>query len=319
MFGLSVLFVLLLAMLIVLWVDIPRVAELSVVSALAADASFDEALLNNRGTISTFVSADILVRSTDSYGKIVQLVLAVLWPVFWMEYLSTIWSRRQLPTLQHGGWLRLLACAVPPLRLAAPAAAFDGHIWLPRWHWREPGKMLHRDLQRAIGKPMLVIALLILPVLLIEYGLHSLVVRHEWLQVLLHVSTGFIWCAFTLEFLVMISATDKRLQYVKTHWIDLVIILLPLVAFLRALRVLRVAKIAKLQKLAKMGRVFRVRGLIMKALRAMMLFGVVNRILRVTPEKRLVKLKAAYTEQLEDLQELTDEIAALERRVQNPS
>ncbi len=318
MFALSVLFVLLLATLIVLWVDIPRVAELSVVEELAIQTSAADSQPVDQAMISTLVSQESLVKSTDAHGKIVQLALLVLWPVFWLDYVLTLWHERSRPSIRQGGWIRLLACAIPPMRLAAPSAAFDGQLWLPVWQWRYPGKTLNRDLERAFGKPMLIIALLILPILLIEYGLQSLVEQHEWLQVLLHVSTGFIWCAFTIEFLIMISATDKRLLYIKTHWIDLVIILLPLVSFLRSLRVLRVAKITKLQKLAKMGRVFRVRGLLMKALRAMMLLGFVNRLLRITPEKRLSKLKAIYADQAEDLRELKAEIDEIEAALVTP-
>ncbi len=152
----------------------------------------------------------------------------------------------------------------------------------------------------------------ILPILLIEYGLHSLVEEKEWLRLALHISTGFIWCAFTIEFLILFSVTDKRLNYIKTHWIDLVIILLPLISFLRSFRVLKLAKLAKVQKIAKMGRVFRVRGLLMKALRAMMLLGFVNHLLRITPEKHLTNLKMQYDELEEELRELKVEIDELE-------
>jgi voltage-gated potassium channel len=177
---------------------------------------------------------------------------------------------------------------------------------------------LHARLERAFGKPMLIIAMLILPVLLIEFGLHSLVEANQWLQVLLHVCTGFIWCAFTIEFLIMLSATDKRFTYVKTHWIDLAIILLPLISFLRSLRVLRLARLAKVQKLAKMSRVFRVRGLAMKAMRALMLLGFVNRLLGITPEKRLAKLELLYQDQSEELMDLKEEIDGLKAELAEP-
>ncbi|NND71029.1 MAG: ion transporter [Rhodothermales bacterium] len=315
MFGLSFLFVVLLGALIVVWVDIPRVAELSVLSELEAIgtgvAGEDEA----PETIQQLVKQRSMVLLTDPIGKMMQMVLLVLWPLFWLEYLASL---LQLPREQQrvgGGYIRLLACAIPPLRIAAPSASHDGKIWLPKLGWREPGKNLARQLERAFGKPMLFIAFLILPILLIEYGLHALVEDKSWLRVALHLSTGFIWCAFTVEFLIMISATDKRLFYVRTHWIDLVIILLPLVSFLRSFRVLRLTKLAKVQKLAKMGRVFRVRGLMMKVLRALMMLGFVNRLLRITPEKRLQKLREDHAEQLEDLQELEAEIEALAAQI----
>lgn len=308
MFGLSALFVVLLATLIVLWVDIPRVAELSVVGGIE---STDELELD-LDQITALVQENELVKMVDPLARFFRWCLFLLWPFFWVEF---VYSRRlKGPTspIKHGGVFRMLACVVPPLRIAAPSAAHGGKIWLPYWSWQLPSKDLHERLERAFGKPMLIIAMLILPVLLIQFGLHSLVEENEWLQVLLHICTGFIWCAFTIEFLIMLSATAKRFTYVKTHWIDLAIILLPLVSFLRSLRVLRLARLAKVQKLAKMGRVFRVRGLAMKAMRALMLLGFINKLLGITTEKRLAKLKLLHEEETKELADLQAEIDVLE-------
>ena len=313
MFALSLVFVALLAILIVLWVDVPRVAELSALEQFG-EPGIGGAVDSHR--LELLIQQNSLVRIADPIGKVVQLTLLVLWPLFWLEYLLTLTCSGRNSTGTASGFIRLLACLMPPLRLAAPSAAHGGCIWLPRLGWQQPGKALHAQLERAFGKPMLLVALLILPILLIEYGLHSLVENHEALRVALHVSTGFIWCAFTIEFLIMVSATDKRIHYIKTHWIDLAIILLPLISFLRSLRVLRLGKLAKVQKMAKMGRVFRVRGLLMKVLRALMLLGFVNRILRITPEKRLARLKNTYDEQLKDLEDLQEEIRLLEESMQ---
>ena len=311
MFGLSVIFVTLLGALIVLWVDVPRVAELSAVGGI--ESTDDNALEPEQ--IAALVQENALVRQVDPLARLVRWVLFLLWPLFWAEYIYSRRLKGPLSSIKHGAAFRMVACVVPPLRIAAPAAAHGGKIWLPNWGWCLPSKDLHEVLERVFGKPMLIIAMLILPVLLIEFGLNSLVEANQWLQVLLHVCTGFIWCAFTIEFLIMLSATDKRFAYVKAHWIDLAIILLPLISFLRSLRVLRLARLAKVQKLAKMGRVFRVRGLAMKAMRALMLFGFINRLLGITPEKRLAKLKLLHKEETEELVDLQEEIDELESQI----
>lgn len=310
MFGLSLLFVALLGTLIVLWVDIPRVAELGVLGQLENQGTL-EAGDTDPEIIQQLVKQQPMVLLTDRFGKMAQLALVILWPLFWWEYLSAVLLNPRDKTRTSGSLIRLLACIIPPLRLAAPSASYEGRIWLPRLGWSTPGKGLARRLERAFSKPMLFIAFLILPILLIEYGLHSLVEEKAWIRMALHLSTGFIWCAFTVEFLIMINATDKRLRYVKKHWIDLAIILLPLISFLRSFRVLRLSKLAKVQKLAKMGRVFRVRGLLMKVLRAMMMLGFINRLLRITPEKRLKKLQEEYQDRLEELQEIKQDIETL--------
>ena len=114
----------------------------------------------------------------------------------------------------------LICAACPPLRMGKSIPARSGQIWLPRMGWRTPGKTLHKELERAFSKPMLVVALLILPVLLIEFRYQELLQETLWLKLLLSISMGLIWCAFTCEFIVMVSSTRKKLAYVKKNWID---------------------------------------------------------------------------------------------------
>jgi len=283
------------------------------------ESSYRASRQSHASCSSKLVQQNALVAQAEPWAKKSVMALLLLLPLFWLEYAYSYRFRGERSPIKLGGFFRLFACVVPPLRLAAPSAAHGGKIWLPVWGWCLPGKYLKERLERVFGKPMLIIAMLILPVLLIEFGLHQWVDRHQWLQLLLHVCTGFIWCAFTIEFLIMFSATDKRLTYIKKNWIDLAIILLPLVSFLRSIRALRLARLAKVQKLAKMGRVFRMRGLLMKSMRALMLLGFVNRILRITPEKRLAKMNALYEERAEELAELKTEINELEESIRNTS
>jgi voltage-gated potassium channel len=122
---------------------------------------------------------------------------------------------------------------------------------------------------------------------------------------------GLIWCAFTYEFIVMVSSTKKKLAYVKKNWIDLAIILLPLISFLRSLRIVRAAKLArfaKIQQLTKMGRVYRMRGMLAKTIRAFLVLELVHRILKTSPEKRLDKLLAQVEDKQDELRELRQQV-----------
>lgn len=336
MFCLSLLFLVLLAALIVAWVDIPRVVELAQAEAIEAQAGTERAGgddggkegVNNGAALATpqpFLLTGGLSGTTvawaEKLGSIFLVLLCLLWPLFVIEYVLSVgrWQFGRTPLFDAESLPRKLArasvCLVPPLRLAAQSPAWDNRIWLPVLNWQHPGRQLSKTLEQIASKPMLIIALLILPVLLIEFGLSGLIEKHGWLRVLLHVSTGFIWWAFTVEFIIMISATDKKLNYVKKHWIDLAIILLPLLSFLRSIRVLRIAKLAKVQKVAKMGRIYRMRGLAMKVFKAMAVAGLVQRVLKVTPEKRLQKLKLQYKEKTEELADLQEDIDELEAEI----
>lgn len=305
MFTLSVLFVLLLGALIVVRVDMPRVAELAELERLASGAGMPLAPVHAADERDRLVTSDRL-------GDLLLGMLLALWPLFWLDYLVTLRHEPHRP-LSRRGLSRLLACLAPPWRLATPSGARDDCVWLPGLGWQRPGRPLARRLERASSKPMLLIALLILPVLLIEFGFGALVDRHAWLRLLLHVSTGLIWCAFAIEFCVLCGATDRKLDHVRRNWIDLAIVLLPLISFLRSVRALRLARLARVQKLARMGRIYRMRGLLMKAVRALMLLDAVGRLFRITPERRLVRLRRRRDELQEDLDELELDISSLEQ------
>ena len=300
MFALAILFLLLLAGLIVTWVDMPRVAEL--------------ALLESGGEVLP-LEALAQLHSADRIGRHLFNSVLLLWPLFIAESLYQLINARAVNRSKKQMGRRLAAALLPPLRLGTPSQSWDGRVWLPVMSWVHPGKLTTLTLSRVFGRPMIAIALLILPILLLEFGLKSTVANHFWLQMLIHVATGFIWFAFTVEFILMVSVTDKKLRYIKKNWIDLAIILLPLISFLRGIRALRLTKLAKVQQLAKMGRVYRMRGLGMKLVRALLLFEVVNRLLRITPEKQLAKLEALREEHAEELQEMDTEITQLKQAI----
>lgn len=299
MFGLSIAFLLILAALIVARVDIPRVVELGIAES-STGAAREEAIE--------------LAEQARRVAAYLWFSLLMLWVIFIAEAGYHLMHARAILASRTNTLWRVAAALIPPLRLGTPSASHDGCTWLPVLGWVQPGKTSSKQLARIFGKPMIIIALMILPILLLEFGLTDLVTRHFWLQMLIHVATGFIWFAFTVEFILMISVSDKKLRYVKENWLDLAIILLPLVSFLRGIRALRLAKLAKVQQLAKMGRVYRMRGLGMKLFRALLLLEVVNRLLRITPEKQLARLEALREDHLEELAELDKSIAELKQR-----
>ncbi len=306
MFGLSVVFLLLMAGIIVTWIDIPRVAELAQLDA-------DEKTLNPLAIQEAVQMAD----SASRVGTYLLAALLIMWPLFWLEFAYNYVTTRNSDGSRKTHLQPLLACLIPPLRIGRVSPVWDNRMWLPSLSWQHPGRELSSLLTRIFSKPMLVIALLILPILAIEFIFKGAIQQYFWLRLLLHIATGFIWFAFALEFIIMISATEKKLAYIKKNWIDLAIILIPLVSFLRTLRVLRIAKLAKIQKIARLGRVYRVRSLGTKALRAIMMFGFVNRLLRITPQKRLNKLREQHHERMQELTELEEEIAAVEQDIAN--
>jgi hypothetical protein len=294
MFALSLTFLAMIATLIVLWVDVPRVAE---------DAS--------KHTSGRAVAA--------AWGDLIMYLCLLLWPIFWVDFVMT---RLACPREDRRWRDGLLSCVIPPLRLGARNPEMGSKTWLPFWNWCDVNDDLRKRLSKAFGGPMIAIALMILPVLLIEFTMQARIRENLWLKIILHFGTGIIWFAFASEFIVMYSVAEKKLAYCKEHWVDLVIILLPLVSFLRslrAIRALRVAKLAKAQQITRMGRIYRLRGLAVKAFRAMLLFEVVYRITGITPQKRLDRLRLTLGEKEAEIEDLQEQIIDLESIISRQS
>jgi len=304
MFGLSIAFLMVLASLIVAKIDIPRVVELSLLDS---------------GRELPDATALLRLNLADEVSHNLMFLLLGFWPFFIAESIYRLLQAKTVNANRNQRLLYIGSAIAPPIWMGIPSMAWQGRLWLPVLHWIHPGKQSVQTLSRLFGKPMIAIAFLILPILFLQFVLKSLVENHFWLQMLIHVATGFIWFAFTVEFILMLGVTSKKLQYIKKHWIDLAIILLPLISFLRGIRVLRLAKLTQIQKLAKMSRVYRMRGLGTKLFRALLMLQVVNKILRITPEKRLEKLKALRAEQVEELAETDEEIEALMLEIKTSS
>ena len=309
MFCLALLFLTILAGLTVVWVDMAAPAPLPVDADLGSGVegeSIPDAFLSLR-------------KSAVWAGYVLFTVLMSIWPVFLLEPIFCRWYGRQNGAEASTNWSTDLWAAIcPPLRLAKPIANMNGKIWLPKIGWQSPGKPLEKMLEKVFSKPMLIIAMLILPILLIEFGFSQQVRTMPWLKLALSVSTGLIWCAFAVEFIIMVSGTDKKFAYIKKNWVDLAIILLPMISFLRSLRIARVAniaKFAKVQQLSKMSRIYRMRGLVAKSIRALMVLEVLHRIFKTSPEKRIEKLSLQLKEKEEEANELRSQIERLQSQI----
>ena len=143
---------------------------------------------------------------------------------------------------------------------------------------------------------MIAIAFLILPVLVIEFFLHDRVEGSVVLWSLLHVGTGIIWLAFAIEFILMVSVAEKKIAYCKDHWLDLAILLLPLISFLRSIQFIRATNALRLPQFTKMLRVYRMRGTALKALRGLIVLDLFSRFFKADPDQLVEQVRAELRE-----------------------
>ncbi len=112
---------------------------------------------------------------------------------------------------------------------------------LTRLHTARASDGLTRWERRTDG-PLLWLALIFLAALLAP-----LIGRLEpWQRTGLSVLSGGIWLAFSIDYAIRLYLSLDRWRYVRTHLLDLLIIVLPMLRPLRALRLLRLARVTAL-------------------------------------------------------------------------
>ena len=82
-----------------------------------------------------------------------------IYPACWVD---AIWSGRHHTRQGRARWLY---CLLPPLRLGACDHATGQSVWLPGLGWQRRGRPLEQRLDRASSVPMVVMALMVLPLM----------------------------------------------------------------------------------------------------------------------------------------------------------
>jgi voltage-gated potassium channel len=237
-----------------------------------------------------------------------------LWPFFLVEAVVRFQARNS-----DALWRRLTYCLaialVPPLRLGSSGYGRTNEIWLPLPGWSPVDRKLRQRLERIFSVPMILLALLTLPVLGIEYFWREQVETHPWLAFVLDLSTSVIWLGFAVELIIMASVAERPASYLLRHWLDLAIVLLPIVEVLPALRTLRALRVMRIEQLTRFGRAYRLRALVMKLWHAVLLLEVIQRLTGQSPAKRLARLRYLLAAKEDELADLRTEIAQLERQI----
>ena len=303
MFWLSLVFLALLACLIVLWIDVPRVAE-------PPDGELDGWELSE-------TELQFEARAFG-LGKLCAWAMLGLWPIFVLEqFVVFVTSASRFEFRERSRyWFLFILC--PPFRLCPQNREGTDRIWLPSLGWQAVDDRFRRMLERRFSGPMLLIAILIIPVLGLEFFFKSRVLDYPFLRIALHASTGLIWFAFACEFIVMLSVANKKLAYCKKHWLDMVIILLPLLSFLRTLQIFRLSQVAragKMGQLSKLVRAYRLRGVLMRSFRAFLLLEIAQRFRKPRLEQQILQIEDQIREKEQELAELHEQLLGLRSQI----
>ena len=243
-------------------------------------------MFTTSGEVSELIPSHTIRTLTSTYLSLMMI------PALELVAILFLFARSDHPGgIHHSNFaLRLISIPLPPLRMMMPRFTASEWLWLPSVGWSKKNHALFNRLRHDFSTPMIIIALLIIPLVLIDFRFQDQVqVFIPNIKLYLEMGQAFIWVAFALEFMLMISVTDEKVPYCAQNWMDLIIILLPLVYFLRTLRIFRAFQgVARIQQL---GRLYRLRSTMTKMRQALILAEVVTRIIHPNPEKQLKGLQ----------------------------
>jgi voltage-gated potassium channel len=246
-------------------------------------------------------------------GQLLGSLMAAVWLPIFVESLI-YYSRRGDYSWQTSLKL-VLIWLVPPYRLALSTYVTGSCVWLPGLGWQRPDKDCFELLERVLSVPMLLVALMILPILAVEFLWAGYVAAYPSLALALDLGTAVIWLAFAGEFVVMSALAENKLLYIAKHWINLAIILLPFLAFLRGFQMVRLLRLGKATKALK---VYRLRGLGLRAWQGLVALELVERVLHRTPEARVRHLRHRLAEKEREAELLRNRIQELEADMDDP-
>lgn len=236
-----------------------------------------------------------------------------IWAAMAVELLVRVaWLERGRGSRRRGAY-EVGCLLVPPLRLGLTAMGGRSRrlVWLPGVGWRRSGRALVRHLQRRFSGPMIVIGLMVLPALALEFLYKDQLDARPTVALGLDIGLRLIWLAFAIELVVMLAASREKLTYARQHWVDLAIVLFPLISFLRVLRLLRLGSVVRASRLATMARTYRLRGLAMRLMRAVLLLRVLERMSERATRARIRMLEGSIEKHQRQIHEASEEIAEL--------
>ncbi len=239
----------------------------------------------------------------------VALIYGVLWMLFFLDFvvLASLTYRHGNKKAKQEIYSATLVLLFPPLKMGSKHLLKPEWQWIPflGWCYRNEGLLVH--LKGKFSIPMILIAFLILPILIIEWQFYEPVQEflNADLSFVLDMAQAFIWLAFAFEFILMISISQEKMAYTQKNWIDLLIILLPFIAFVRTIRLIKIAR------LSQIARGYKLRGLLLKARQGLIFAGIFHKLLTVRPEYQLKSIKKKLEKNQKQREELEEELVLM--------
>jgi hypothetical protein len=255
--------------------------------------------------------------------QIIQII-SILWYILVLERFSyLIFCQRRTWQIYT---FTLATILLPPLRLVARRCHDLNSIWL--FSWQAIDEKLYEYLEKLFLYPIFFLSLLMVPFWLMEIFFPEEINVYRILYHFVNVGNALIWELFLIEFLLMFTITEKRWEYLKNHWLELFIIILPLLAILRGVFIakqayllkriplLKYALMLQVAKLQQMMNIYRARSMLGRVVRLLIIVDIFKRFYRRHyPEKYLLILQKQLSEREQELVDLKQQIAEIEELI----
>lgn len=253
------------------------------------------------------------------YGQQLIMLLFLCWPIFFIEKVI------QLIGCQHTwkSYLGLIFITLlPPLRLATRRCNQPDFIWL--FTWRFIDASLYIKLEKRFLLPILLFSLFMIPFWLTEMFSPAQLNNNVLIYHTVNLGNALIWELFVIEFIIMFSIAEKKLYYLKKHWLELLIIILPMFALVRILAgryvLLRQIKLINPENLLKIVRIrrilniYRARSVFNRIIRIFIVIDVVKRFYQHRdPQKYLALLQEKLANKQQEIAEIQQQIQETEQ------
>ncbi len=242
-------------------------------------------------------------------------ILLILWVFFFLERVLVLicCKERRNKYVAH-----FFIALLPPLRLAARRCDDKEYIWWI-YHWQLVDQSLYQSIEKRFLYPILAISLLMIPFWIAEIIFKTGIETHPFLYHIINWGNALIWGLFTSEFIILFSMAKKQGEYLIKHWLELFIIILPLLALSRFLLISKYLSISKstyflwFVKIQEILNIYRARSVINRIIRILILINIVRRFYqRRNPEKYLIVLQEELAEKELEIADLKKQISEME-------
>jgi len=252
------------------------------------------------------------------YSEQIFTIILILWPIFFIDrvfYLifcdKRTWKSYLTP---------LLVTLLPALHLTTRPCGKPKYIlWSFRWQLVTPD--LYTHIEKKFLYPILLLSLIMIPFWITEILYPEKMTTDPLFHHLINRGNALIWVLFVTEFFILFSIAEKRMDYLKKHWMEILIIILPMLALTRFILISRSVFLTKGaflfgMKLQRLLNIYRSRVVLNRIIRIFIIINLVKRYYqRRNPKKYLIRLQEQLTEKEKEINDLKIQIGEMEQLI----